>query len=250
MTNHKEKLIIVTGASGGVGSGVVEHLLASGYTDIACQYYTNPARLIELFEFYGRDFKLHCFQGDMTKPLDVGRFHVMVNDAWSIKPWGIINLAGGSTNLMSWKMSLEDFKNIIDVNLTSTFLVSREFIPEMRAQAGGRIINTSSVVASAGTIGAAHYCAAKAGIEGFSRALALELANKHITVNTMALGYFDTGLITHLSPQLQDNIREQTPVKRFGRPFELGGFIDFMLNDSSAFMTGQTLHVNGGYYLR
>ena len=145
-------------------------------------------------------------------------------------------------------MSLEDFREVIDDNLTSTFLCCREFTPGMRKLEAGRIINFSSIVASTGTVGAAHYCAAKAGIIGWTKAMALELAPKRITVNALALGYFNYGLIHQLTPELQNEIKGKIPLGRFGDAKEIGGYVRFLLGEEGQYTTGQTLHINGGQF--
>ena len=145
-------------------------------------------------------------------------------------------------------MSKESFVDVVNANLLSAFLCSKEFIPQMREQASGRIINFSSVVAFTGTVGSAHYCAAKAGVVGLSKALSLELASKNITVNTVALGYFDRGLINDVSETLQEEIKGRTPIKRFGQANEVGSLVTYILNKDAEFTTGQVFHINGGLY--
>lgn len=237
--------ILITGANGGIGSELVTYLLAHGYENIVCQYHNESNALKTIF---GDKFNKHCYRADLTKEAEVVGLHQMILGFFG-HVWGLINLAGTSTNSMSWKTSLDEFTHVINANLLTTFLTCREFIPEMRKQEQGRIINTSSVVAYTGAVGAAHYCAAKAGILGLTKALALELANKNITVNVMALGYFDRGLIEHVSPELQCEIKLKTPLKRFGRVDEIGGLINYLLSEEGAFMTGQVHHINGGIYL-
>ena len=162
--------------------------------------------------------------------------------------WGVINLAGGSSNSMSWKLSKIDFMSIIEQNLLSTFLCSKQFIPSMRKNKEGRLINISSIVAFSGIAGASHYCSAKAGVIGLTKALALELAPSNVTVNAIALGYFNYGLINQVSPELQEKLKSNIPLKRFGDIIELYGALIFLLNDAGAYTTGQVLHINGGLY--
>lgn len=241
------KPIVITGAGGGIGHTLVDDLLTRGGYRVACQHRSESPGLRQVMTKHGLDFDEHCFQVDMTDELQVSRFGKQVH-AHLGGIWGLVNLVGASSNVMSWKMSLNEFNLIVAANLTTTFLSCREFTPDLRF-GGGRIINTSSVVAFTGTAGAAHYCAAKAGIVGYTRALAVELAPKNVTANVLALGYFDAGLINHLSPALQDDIKSRTPLKRFGRVSEVSALVHFLLSDDGAFTTGQVHHVNGGYYL-
>lgn len=243
----KERAILVTGAGGGIGSALVDDLMTSGYTTVLCQYRSESPELKHVISKHEKDLEKVCFQADLTDEAQVTALHAKVAQRFG-PVWGLVNLAGASTNAMSWKMSAQDFRHVMDANLLTTFLMCREFTPEMREH-GGRILNTSSVVAFTGTVGAAHYCAAKAAIVGYTRALALELSSRGVTANTLALGYFDRGLITHLSPTLQEDVKARTPLKRFGHVEELSGLVKFLLSDAGAFTTGQTIHMNGGLHL-
>ena len=238
------KTILLTGAGGALGVELVKYLSDKGYI-VVCQYRNNDAALKEAL---GNRFASSCFKAELTDENEVIDLRQQVEMAFG-KIWGVINLAGASSNAMSWKMSISQFKNTIDDNLTSTFLVSREFIPSMRDQLGGRIINISSVIAFTGAVGASHYCAAKAGVVGLTKALALELANKNITVNALALGYFDRGLIEQVPAAMQADVQAKTPLKRFGHVNEMGGLIHYLLGDDGAFVTGQVHHINGGLHL-
>ncbi len=248
--NNENGVILITGAGGGLGCELVDELLTSGHKfNVVCQYRAKAksVKLRSIMEKHGMDFDTHCFQTELTHPDAVKELHAHASKFG--KMWGIVNLAGASANAMSWKMSVTDFSKIIDANLLTTFIVCKEFIPELRERAGGRIINTSSVVAFSGAAGASSYCAAKAGIVGLTRAIALELAPKNVTANVMALGYFDKGLIEHLNEVQQDDIKSRTPLRRLGSGKEIGGLVNYLLSDDAAFMTGQVLHLNGGYHL-
>lgn len=250
MLSNKEsdRVILVTGAGGGLGRGLVEGLASLGYKNIACQVRTKVSDLIHVLAQHEFPLEKHVFFADLTNEEDVRRMGEQITAKFG-NPWAVINVAGSSSNSMSWKLSLEDYKKVIDNNLTSTFLTCRQFIPAMREQGTGRIINISSVVAHSGVPGASHYCAAKAGIEGFTRAIALELAPKNVTANALALGYFDTGIIDQVPQNMQDVIKNMTPAKRFGKPDEFVGIVRYLLSDASAFMTGEVLNINGGYHL-
>lgn len=244
---HAMQTIVVTGAGGGLGVGLVNDLLDRKFKVIS-QYRSESEKLREVYHKHNHNPDLWCFKLELTHEHSVDAFSNRVTNSGCL--WGpidgVVNLAGASTNGMSWKLSTDDFMSVIRDNLLTTFIVSKAFIPHMRFQGHGRIINTSSVVAFSGVPGASHYCAAKAGIVGLSKSMSLELANKGITVNTLALGYFDAGLIDDVDPKLQEAIKEKTPVKRFGTAKEIGEVVAYLMSDGAAFVTGQVLHVNGG----
>jgi 3-oxoacyl-[acyl-carrier protein] reductase len=240
--------ILVTGASGGIGLALVEYFLSKGIRRIVCQYRSKYHELADLFSRYGLSPGLHCVHAELTEETQVKDLRIRANERFG-GIWGLINLAGRSSNFISWKMPKDEFLQIMSDNLLTTFLCTREFTPDFRARENGRIINITSVVAFSGIPGAAHYCAAKAGIVGFTRAVALELANKNVTINTIALGYFEYGLINQVPVALQDEIKSRTPFKRFGKAQEIGGMIEYLLGENSSFVTGQVLHLNGGLYL-
>lgn len=239
--------IVITGASGGIGSQLTDYLIRTGTRDIVCQYRSSPDPLLSVLSQHGMDPLKHSFRADLTDEGEVRALAAFAQENLG-RVWGTINLAGASENGLSWKLTKNAFSKIIDANLLTTFLVCKEFIPSMRAAAGGRIINVSSVIAFTGIVGASHYCAAKAGIVGFTKAIAAELAGKNITANSLALGYFKYGLIEDVPADMLDQILARVPVKRLGTIEEIGGIVRYLLDESSAFTTGQVMHVNGGLY--
>ncbi|MCX6842140.1 MAG: SDR family NAD(P)-dependent oxidoreductase [candidate division WOR-3 bacterium] len=240
--------ILVTGAGGGIGLALVGYLLSKGIRRIVCQYRSQYQELAGLLAAHGLSPSEHCVCAELTDEAQVKNLRMQANERFG-GIWGLINLAGRSSNAVSWKLSKEEFLQVISDNLLTTFLCTREFTPDFRARESGRIINVTSVVAFSGVFGAAHYAAAKAGIVGFTKAVALELANKNVTVNVLALGYFEYGLINQVPVALQDEIRARTPLKRFGKGREIGGIIEYLLSEDGGFTTGQVLHLNGGLYL-
>lgn len=241
---EKDRTVLVTGANGGIGLGVTEALIELGYR-VACAYHTGRSRLDEMLKRYDLDPARHCFQADLTNEADVSEMHAGI--ARHFGPlWGLINVAGGSSNAMSWKMTAGDFRSVIEMNLVSTFLCVREFAPEMRERGAGRIVNISSVVGETGIAGASHYAAAKAGIVGFTKSIALELAQRHVTANTIALGYFDVGLIESVPADIRARILEQIPWRRLGTAAEVAGLVAYLLSDAAEYATGQTFSLNGG----
>jgi 3-oxoacyl-[acyl-carrier protein] reductase len=242
-----DRTIILTGAGGGIGVALTDYLLAQGFTDLALQYRTSAEDLFAVVRRYGLDPDRHCFRAELSAEDEVAALGDDVRDRFGT-PWSVINLAGSTSNGMSWKLSLEEFRRVLDSSLTATFLVCREFIPSMREAGGGRIVNTSSIVAFNGAAGAAHYGAAKAGVVGFTKSLARELASRQITANVMALGYFGYGMLYTVPEDLREGIRQQIPAGRFGRAAEIGATVAHLLSDDGAYTTGQTLHINGGMY--
>ncbi len=242
------KPILITGSNGGIGLSTVECFLKDGYRKIICHHRSNDQELTSLLKKYDLDPTDFMFQAELTDEEQVKKMREAVESRHG-SLWGLFNLAGASSSSMSWKTSLADFRQILDANLTSTFLCTREFLPAMRAAGGGRIINTSSVVAQMGVVGAAHYAAAKAGIEGLGRAIALEVANKNITVNTIALGYFEYGLLHQISEPILEGIKSTIPAKRWGQASEVQGMLEYLLSLKSAFVTGQVFQLNGGQHL-
>ena len=240
--------ILVTGAGGGIGIALVDYFLSKGIRRIVCQYRSKYQELANLFEAYGLSPGEYCVRAELTDETQVKDLRMQANERFG-SIWGLINLAGRSTNSISWKLPKEEFLQIISDNLLTTFLCTREFTPDFRARESGRIINVTSVLAFSGIVGAAHYSAAKAGIVGFTKAVALELANKNVTVNALALGYFEYGLINQVPVALQDEIKTRTPFKRFGKGHEIGGIIEYLLSENGGFTTGQVIHINGGLYL-
>jgi 3-oxoacyl-[acyl-carrier protein] reductase len=226
---------------------LTDYLLTNGASRVAFQYRTAGDDLFATVRKHGLDPDKHCFRADLGDERDVRAFAEAVHAAHG-PAWGLINLAGSTSNAVTWKLSLEDFERVVSDSLTTTFLTCREFIPAMREARGGRIVNVSSVVAFSGVAGAAHYCAAKAGVVGFTKAIARELVGRDVTANVVALGYFDYGMLYTVPEELREGIREQIPAGRFGTVGEIGGTVCHLLEDHAGYMTGQVLHINGGMY--
>lgn len=245
--SHENRPVLVTGANGGIGRGIVRSLLQHGYRDVACHYHTDDAHLRDVLAAYDLDPAKHAHAADLTREDDVAAMHAAFASRFG-PFWGIVNVAGASSNAMSWKMPLDEFRRILDANLISTFLCTRAYAPEMRERGAGRIVNVSSVVGEVGVAGASHYAAAKAGILGFTRATALELAPRGVTVNAVALGYFDVGLIESVPADMQQKLIETIPWRRFGNVEEIAALVRYLLSDEAAYATGQTLRLNGGLH--
>ncbi len=239
--------VLVTGANGGVGQYVARFLLEAGARDVVCQYRGANGNVAALLAEFDLDPALHSVRADLSDEASVAAMGVSLREAHG-NVSRLVNVAGSTSNAMSWKTTVPQFMQVIQDNLLSAFLCSREFIPDMRANAYGRIVNFSSVVGFTGVVGAAPYAAAKAGLVGYTKSLALELASKQVTVNAIALGYCDTGLIQAVPEALQSGIKERIPLQRFGGAREVGAAVAYLLADDAAYTTGQVLHINGGQY--
>ena len=239
--------IVITGSNGGLGSALAANLLAAGVTNLACHYRSGVDTISKILTAYGLKPQDHLFQAELTSEEDVRIMETDIRNRLG-SPWGLVNLAGATSNGISWRLSLADFLAVVQGNLVPTFLTTRAFLPAMRERGGGRIVNISSILAHIGMAGTSHYCAAKAGIEGFTRAVALEVANRKITVNALALGYFDKGIIAEVPPEVLEVVKERIPLKRLGSVSEIFPLVAYLLSQESAYMTGQVIHLDGGYF--
>ena len=240
-------MILITGANGGVGQFIAHYLLKQGERNIICHYRNTNDRVVSLLKEFDLDPAIHSIDADLIDEASVASMANTIKDQFGGVD-RLVNVAGSSSNAMSWKMSKNDFMRVIEDSLLTTFLCSKIFIPDMREKKFGRIINFSSIVGSTGMPGASHYAAAKAGLVGYTKSLALELANKNITVNALALGYFNAGLIDSVTKDLQAEIIKKIPVNRFGEEQDVGSAVKYLLSTEAQFLTGQVIHLNGGQY--
>lgn len=233
-----KKVILITGATGGLGTSMVKH------------FEKQDVRLA-LHTFQQEPFDVACehawFKADLRDENQVKNLLASI-----LANFGrvdvLINNAGISKNGMSWKLSPADFNEVIAVNLTAPFLLCQGVIPGMRANNFGRIITISSVVAQTGVPGTVAYAASKAGVLGMTKTIAKELANGAITCNALALGYFDQGMISEVSEEMQQQIISQIPKNRLGSVETVLTTIDWLLKDESDYVTGQTISLNGGLF--
>lgn len=239
-----KRLAIVTGGTRGIGAGISKALQDAGYTvaanynhghDGAQKFYSETG--ISVFSWDVADYN-SCEKGinevceKFDMPVDI-----------------LVNNAGITRDSMLHKMPLESWQQVISTNLGSVFNMCRLVIPGMRERKYGRIINISSVNGLKGQVGQSNYSAAKAGIIGFTKALALESANKNITVNAVAPGYTTTEMTGAIPADVRDKIASTIPMGRFGTVDEIASAVVFLADERSTFITGATLSVNGGQYL-
>ena len=241
------QVTLITGANGGIGQYVVRYLLSQGHRNIFCHYRSHSQGMMDALAQAGLDTDKHSFRADLDDESSIEDMARFIQTGFG-GVCNLINVAGSSSNAMSWKMSKEEFTRVLNDTLVTTFLCCKAFVPGMRERGRGRIVNFSSIVGATGIAGAAHYAAAKAGLVGFTKSLALELAPKGITANALALGYFDTGLIQTVAPEMQAEIIKRIPAGRFGSQADIGSAVKYLISDEAQFLTGQVIHLNGGQF--
>ena len=228
-------MFIIVGASGGLGSALVQEL--SKDNDVVATYRTHKPEILDTEH-------VHYAKLDVTNSADIARF-IDENKSRFTKV-NLINLAGVSLDGMAHKLTEEAWDTVLDTNLKGTFNVSRALLPLMREQQYGRIVNVSSVVGQIGVPGTAAYAASKAGLFGLARVLAAEGAAKNITVNTLALGYFEVGIIKTIPPAMIEKIVQTIPMKRLGDAANFVRAVKFIVD--ADYMTGSTININGGLF--
>ena len=241
----ERRVAMVTGATRGIGKEIALELAQNGL-DIAINYRSMQEGMEDLkkeIEAYG----VRCeFVG-----ADVANFEQCENMVKeTVEKFGkidiLVNNAGITKDGLIMRMKKEDFEAVIDINLIGTFNVTRNVIPYMIKQKSGRIINVSSVVGVAGNAGQTNYSASKAGVIGFTKSLAKEVASRNILVNAIAPGFIDTDMTKVLSDNVKEGINAQIPLRRMGNPKEVAKVVKFLASEDSSYITGQVINIDGG----
>ena len=243
-----KKVALITGITGGLGRIVALEMARNGYS-IAGQYLHQNENITELTnQIKSAGVEIKTYQVQLKNEEEIKTFVESVNaDFGQID--ALIHLAGISHSSISWKQEKEAWDEVIAINLTAPMLVSKAAIPYMKKQRAGSIVYTSSIVAHRPLAGTGAYAASKAGVEGLTRVQAIELAQSGITVNCIAPGYFNAGMISTVDKQQQQQIIENIPVGRLGNPQELAECILYLCGNGGRYVTGQTLHINGGLFI-
>jgi 3-oxoacyl-[acyl-carrier protein] reductase len=244
MNSLKNKNIIVTGASGGIGNSIVEKLHDNGAKVLATG--TKLEKLEKLKEKF-KDIKILKF--DISQHEKIEEFINKATEDLGGSLDCIVNNAGITKDNLTIRMSLEEWKKVIDINLTSTFLMSKYSIKKMLKNKSGKIINITSVVGHTGNVGQANYTASKAGIVAMSKSLAIEYAKKNINVNCISPGFISTAMTDKIDEKFKDTIIAKIPSNRLGTPEDIANAVVFLGSHQSDYINGETLHVNGGMYL-
>ena len=237
------RVALVTGGTRGIGRAICERLKAAGYRVAA-----NYARGHEAAEAFRRETGIPVYSWDVAdyKACCAGVAQV-VADLGPIEV--LVNNAGITRDATLHKMTFENWREVVDTNLTSCFNMCREVIDSMRQRSFGRIVNVGSINGQAGQYGQVNYAAAKSGIHGFTKALAQEGAGKGVTVNAIAPGYVDTDMVRAVPPPVLEKIIARIPVGRLGRADDIARTVLFLVADDADFITGSTISVNGGQHM-
>ena len=240
-----EKIALVTGGTRGIGAAIATKLKEDGYKTVS-SYVGNTERAEEFSKNTG--IKTYKFDAGYFESCQKA-VQEIENDLGSNIDI-VINNAGITRDKFFHKMAPEDWSAVINTNLNSMFNITRSVIEKMRAKKFGRIISIGSINGLKGQVGQSNYSAAKAGIIGFSKAIALENANKGITANVVAPGYVGTDMVKKIDPKILETIVSQIPTGRLGEPDEIGSLVSYLASDKASFITGATLSINGGQYMQ
>ena len=244
MKDLKNKNIIVTGASGGIGKSIIKRLndceaniLASGTKIEKLNELKSEFKNIKILKFdISQNDKIEEFIDNASKELG-GNLDCLVNNA------------GITQDNLAIRMSLEEWKKVININLTSTFLLSKFAIKKMLKNKSGKIINITSVVGHTGNLGQSNYTASKAGIIAMAKSLAIEYAKKNININCISPGFIKTAMTDKIENKFKELILSKIPSGRLGEPQDVANAVIFLASNQSNYINGETLHINGGMYM-
>ncbi len=244
MNDLKDKKIIVTGATGGIGNSIIEKLESFGANILASG--TNQEKLDKLKSKFNN---LKILRFDIS---EIDKIEKFIEDASNLldgKLDCIVNNAGITQDNLAIRMSMNEWKKVIEINLTSTFLLSKFAIKKMLKNKSGKIINITSVVGHTGNLGQANYTASKAGVIAMSKSLALEYAKKNINVNCISPGFIKTAMTDKIDDKFKESIISKIPSAKLGEPEDVANAVIFLASNLSNYINGETIHVNGGMYM-
>ena len=244
MSNLENKNIIVTGASGGIGNSIIKKLNEAGANILA------SGTKIEKLEELKKNFKsIKILKFDISQSDKIEEFIEKATNELGGSLDGIINNAGITQDNLAIRMSLDEWQKVININLTSTFLMSKFAIKKMLKNKSGKIVNITSVVGHTGNLGQANYTASKAGIVAMSKSLAIEYAKKNININCISPGFIKTAMTDKIDDKFKEVIVSKIPSARLGEPDDIANAVLFLSSDQSDYINGETIHVNGGMYM-
>ena len=243
MINLENKKILVTGATGGIGDAIVKKLnslnaniMASGTNDLKLKKIVNDFPKINIVKFdISQHSKIESFIENVSNTL--GGLDVLINNA------------GITMDNLSLRMKSEEWEKVINLNLTSSFYLSKFAIKKMLKNKFGRVINITSIVGHTGNLGQSNYSASKAGLIAMSKSLAIEYARKNITVNCVSPGFIETNMTDNIKEKYKEELLSRIPMNKLGTGEDVSNTVAFLSSDSSSYITGETIHVNGGMYM-
>ena len=243
MIDLKNLNIILTGGTGVIGNAIIDKLISAGAHVIATG--TNEEKLKIIQDKYK---ELDVMKFNLSDHGGIDKFVEDCSKNFSNKIDVLINNAGITQDNLSLRMKEDEWKNVIDINLTSTFLITKSVLKKMLKLKNGKIINVTSVVGHTGNIGQANYAASKAGIIAMSKSLALEYGKKNITVNCVSPGFIVSNMTAKISEEHTELMKSRISLNKFGTPDDVANSIAFLCSNLSDYITGETIHVNGGMY--
>ena len=245
MSDPTGRIALVTGASRGIGAAIASELADQGYRVMGTATSENGARIVDdrLSALGGKGAVL-----DVTNLDSIAQLMDLVRSEMG-DPLILVNNAGITQDNILMRMKEEEWSDVIDTNLTALFRLTKACIRGMTKARWGRVINVTSVVGSMGNAGQSNYAATKAGAEGMARSLAKELGSRSITVNSVAPGFIDTDMTKALDDTQRQALATQIPLARLGQPQDIAAVVAFLASDAAQYITGETIHVNGGLYM-
>ena len=243
MINFKNKKIIITGATGGIGNELLKKFVSLDGKVLATG--TNSEKLSKLKNNFNN---IETLKFDISKHSEIEKF---IDESYA-KLGGLdilINNAGITLDNLSLRMKAEEWQKVIDINLSSTFYMCKYGIKKMLKNKFGRVVNVTSIVGHTGNIGQANYTASKAGIIAMSKSLAIEYAKKNITINCVSPGFIQTNMTDKINEEIKENLMTRIPMNRLGNGEDVSNSVAFLASEASSYITGETIHVNGGMYM-
>jgi acetoacetyl-CoA reductase len=247
MDQNNKRVALVTGATGGLGTAMCKELFQYGYRVVGNYRNAEKAKIWQ-DELKKDGFEVELFEGDVSDYDSVGKMVAEIQEKVGDVDI-LVNNAGITRDKPFHKMTKQDWDEVIASNLTSVFNCTRHVIEGMREKGYGRIINISSVNGQRGQFGQANYSAAKAGMHGFTKTLAMEVARKGITVNTISPGYIATDMVLAVREDVRNQIIEQIPVGRLGGTDEIAHLVSYLASEEASFITGANYAINGGQHV-
>ncbi len=244
MSNLEKKNIIVTGASGGIGNAIIKRLNDTGANILA-----SGTRIEKLEELKKNFDGIKILKFDISQSEKIEEFIENATNELGGSLDVMINNAGITQDNLGIRMSLDEWQKVININLTSSFLMSKFAIKKMLKNKSGKIVNITSVVGHTGNLGQANYTASKAGIVAMSKSLAIEYAKKNININCISPGFIKTSMSDKIDEKFKEIIISKIPSARLGEPDDIANAVLFLTSDQSNYINGETLHVNGGMYM-